>query len=63
MSFSITLSNRAEEQIFEAMIWYNEKVKGLGKTFYIEILSCFDTISKNPDAFIIKYKMVRVQKR
>jgi plasmid stabilization system protein ParE len=59
MNYSINIRPEAEEDIFEALSWYEDKRPGLGK----ELLFCLEaelsTIQRNPLIFQKQYKQIR----
>ncbi len=49
----------AKKDIQEAAIWYNQRRKGLGKTFTKEVREKVKFICQNPHASNIRYGLVR----
>ena len=56
MSFHISLKLEAHQDIFETIIWYESKRKGLGAEFYAEVEKVKSILSINADSFEIKYR-------
>ncbi|HLU84839.1 MAG TPA: type II toxin-antitoxin system RelE/ParE family toxin [Vicingaceae bacterium] len=48
MVFKIKIDAAAKLDIQEAINWYNEQQKGLGKKFHKAVLSHFEHLKKNP---------------
>ena len=40
----------AEEELLEAVGWYEERMKGLGSAFLLSIEAAIDSISRNPES-------------
>ncbi len=49
----------AKEDIREVAIWYNEKQKGLGKKFTVQVRDTIYLIKQNPKAYNVRYDDVR----
>ena len=58
MVIKIVFSQKAINQTFEVVDWYDKQSKGLGKRFYQVLQKGYRTIRKNPN-FQIRYKDVR----
>lgn len=54
MRFEINLDKRAKSDIDKALDYYNEKQKGLGKKFLLDVSDALATLEKNP-FFQIRY--------
>ncbi|KOS07987.1 hypothetical protein AM493_19465 [Flavobacterium akiainvivens] len=54
----LTVSLRAKKDIRQALKWYEDKQKGLGRRFVDTIRQEFDFIKNNPDSYQIRYKNV-----
>ena len=54
------ISELAVQDIKEATLWYNSKMKGLGKDFTAEIRKTVNYIVDYPLAFPIKYNEIRL---
>lgn len=59
MKYKTQIEPEAELDIQEAITWYNNKQKGLGKKFHNEVKKCFNHLRINP-FFRIRYNDVRV---
>lgn len=49
----------AKEDIREVAIWYNEKQKGLGKKFTVQVRDTIYLIKQNQKAYNVRYDDVR----
>jgi len=49
----------AEIDAKEAMLWYNDKLEGLGREFLLSLDAKINAIQRNPKQFPIKYKNIR----
>ena len=54
------ISTFAKTDLSDASKWYEKQQKGLGKRFLNEVKEAFDTISKNPVGFQIRYDDCRI---
>ncbi|MDT0650049.1 type II toxin-antitoxin system RelE/ParE family toxin [Autumnicola edwardsiae] len=61
MSFKIRLFPRAEKEISEAVLWYENKQKGLSTVFIDKLDSTFRILKQNPHSFIRRNKFRQVQ--
>jgi len=59
MKYDLIIPSCAENDIAEAVKWYEEKVKGLGENFLISLDAALQTIARNPEAFPKVYKEFR----
>lgn len=60
MDYKIKISNEAEIDIIEALIYYEERKLGLGERFLKTLDESLILISNNPVLFIKKYKELRM---
>ncbi len=60
MQYEIVYLPLVYEDIKEASVFYNSRIKGLGKEFVAVVKQEFKTILKNPYLFEIKYKNTRI---
>lgn len=58
MVYTIKLLPTALNDLRQARIWYNEQSENLGDEFKREITSELSFISKNPDAYQIKFEIL-----
>jgi len=58
MKFRIKIDPEAQTDIQEAIVWYNNQQKGLGKKFYSEVENSVDSLSINP-FYRVVYDQVR----
>ena len=49
----------AEIDAKETMLWYNDKLEGLGREFLLSLDAKINAIQRNPKQFPIKYKNIR----
>ena len=59
MKYKLIIRPEAEEDLAEAFIWYEERRKGLGYDFLLQINIALRFLERNPLAFPEKYKGVR----
>lgn len=59
MDFELRIKSIAYQDIDEAVFWYEEKLPGLGKQFYLHVLSCLSKIKEQPASFSCLFKPVR----
>jgi toxin ParE1/3/4 len=52
MVFEIIVKPLARIDLDEAILWYENKLNGLGERFYQAFLTASEAIRKSPDAFI-----------
>jgi len=57
--YKLIITDDADYDIEDAMDWYENKQKGLGKKFLLSIKTCLELIIKNPLAFAIIYRQIR----
>jgi hypothetical protein len=56
MSYQVDLKLEAHQDIFETVLWYESKRKGLGAEFYAEVEKAKNILTTNADSFEIKYR-------
>jgi len=54
------ISINAKTDLSESSKWYENQQKGLGRRFLNEVKEAFETISKNPTGFQIRYDDYRI---
>ena len=59
MSYDLIVRSRAEQDIFEAALSYEENADGLGKEFILCVDSVMEQISRNPRIYHLHYKEFR----
>lgn len=52
MGFEIIIKPLARIDLDEAILWYENKLNGLGERFYQAFLTASETIRKSPEAFM-----------
>ena len=62
MSFILEISRKAQKEIEQSVLWYNERQIGLGKKFYVQVQSTIESISNNPYSFAVRYQDIRTLK-
>ena len=55
MNYKIIIKAKAEFDIEDAIIWYNNQQNGLGKIFYTELEKKITRIAENPLLFAVRY--------
>lgn len=60
MTFTLSISETAENDIREAYLWYEDQKQDLGNLFEAEFLKAVKSISINPFKTQIKYGDIRV---
>lgn len=60
MAFKIVLKPVAEQELLEALKWYDSKKINLGSELYLEISNLIDSIQENPNSFQKRYKDFRI---
>ncbi len=61
MVYDLIVSPEAEADLSGSFLWYEEKRKGLGFDFLLQVDAGLRFLSRNPKANEIRYKTVRVQ--
>lgn len=59
MKYSVIIRPEAEEDLKQAFSWYEEKRKGLGHDFLLQIDAGLRLIGRNPELYPAKYKGTR----
>ncbi len=59
MNYNISVSPEAENDIEEAFLWYEDKRKGLGHDFLLQVDSGIRFIERTPKLFKQEYKGTR----
>lgn len=59
MSLKVHLRSEAEADIEDAATWYDRQRKGLGQEFLDDVLVALDTISENPNIYLVVYHATR----
>ena len=59
MSPKLIFRPEAESDLSEAISWYEEKVKGLGANFLLNVEAAIESILRTPEAFTPIYKNTR----
>ena len=60
MAFKVVIKPEAEQELLEALDWYETKTQNLGTELYIEISNLIDSIKENPNLFQKRYKNFRI---
>jgi plasmid stabilization system protein ParE len=58
MKNRVIITSLAKKDLEDAVKWYEERKKGLGKQLVIRVQERMKVIQRNPKSFQIKYKMV-----
>ncbi len=58
-NYKLKVTPEALEEIQEAIEYYNDKRRGLGKAFYLDLQQQFTLIKKNPFSRSVRYDDVR----
>lgn len=59
MSSKLLFRPEAENDLSEAVNWYEGKVKGLGASFLLNVEAAIESILRTPEAFTPVYKHTR----
>jgi len=59
MPYKLIITDDADNDIENAMDWYENKQKGLGKKYLLSVKACVKLIVKNPFAFAKIYVQIR----
>ena len=59
MGFELRIKSIAYQDIDDAILWYEKKLPGLGKRFFLHVLSCLRKIEDQPESFSYLLKPVR----
>ena len=57
--FKLTYNQNAAADVKEAIVWYDDKQKGLGKRSRADVLKMIDKIEQNPFFASVKYSDIR----
>jgi plasmid stabilization system protein ParE len=60
MTYQLNVLSQAEEELAELILWYESQREGLGEELLRDVQEVFDTIVKNPRAFQLRYRDVRL---
>ena len=59
MNYKLKVLSCAEQDIEHAVLWYENKLKGLGSRFLLSIDATLQSIKRNPNRYPIVYKNFR----
>lgn len=59
MTYSMTVTPEAEEDLLQAFFWYEDQRKGLGHHFMLQVAAGMDLVQRNPDIHPEEYKGTR----
>ena len=59
LNYSLLFSSRAEKDLKDSFIWYEDQQKGLGSRFIEEAWKCIHKIELNPELYSFKNKSFR----
>jgi len=59
MRYEVIVTERAENHLKDAIDWYEERSKGLGKLLLVSFKDCIKLLIKNPFAFAKIYNEIR----
>jgi plasmid stabilization system protein ParE len=59
MTFEVRLRPEAEDDLFEAAVWYEAQQPGLGQRFLEAVTAAISKISTSPLAYTIVYRSIR----
>ncbi len=59
MKYKLIVRHEAESELLEAAKWYEEKVKGLGTNFLLNVEATIESILRIPEAYTPNYKNTR----
>ncbi len=59
MIYKLLIRPEAESELLEAVKWYEEKVKGLGSNFLLNVEATIESILRIPEAYAPTYKNTR----
>lgn len=60
MTYNVVVTNYAERDIEDAILWYNKIEATLSQRLIEELFTIFDLIASNPEIFRIRYKTLRI---
>lgn len=59
MKYKLVIRSCAEQDITDAVLWYEKRVKGLGAHFIFSVDATIQSIQRNPKAYPKAYKNLR----
>ena len=59
MKYKLIVRPEAESELLEAVKWYEEKVRGLGANFLLNVEATIESILRIPEAYTLTYKNTR----
>ena len=59
MSYALAFSNHAENDIIEAILWYNKEKRALGFEFYDKLTEKISVIADTPFYYATRFKSIR----
>jgi toxin ParE1/3/4 len=59
MRYKLIIRPEAEAELLQAVKWYEEKIKGLGTNFLLNIEATIESILRIPEAYTPTYKNTR----
>ena len=59
MKYKLIVRPEAESELLEAVKWYEEKVRGLGANFLLNVEATIESILRIPEAYTLTYKDTR----
>ena len=59
MKYTVIIRPEAEDDLEEAFSWYEDKRRGLGYDFLLQVDAGINFIKRNPEAHPIEYKGMR----
>jgi toxin ParE1/3/4 len=59
MKYELLVRSEAEQDLSEAVTWYEDKVKGLGLSFLLSVEAAIESIVRIPEAHPQIYKNIR----
>jgi len=59
MRYAVVFEPLAQQDLQEAVRWYNNQQRGLGKRFYTAVQSAIKPLHNRPQMYAIRYKTVR----
>jgi len=59
MNHSISISSRAQKEITEAFLWYEQQRSGLGTQLMLLLEKKFELLQQNPSQYPAVYKTIR----
>jgi plasmid stabilization system protein ParE len=59
MKYTVFFEPLAQQDLQEAIYWYNEQKRGLGKRFYASFQNAIKSLAEHPQMYATRYKSVR----